>query len=36
MTYLAAGPGTGVEDKACAGERPVGCPAAPAAYPASR
>ncbi len=36
MTNVAAEPGTGVKGKACAGERPAGCPAAQAACPASR
>jgi hypothetical protein len=36
MTCVVAEPRTGVKDEACAGERPVGCPAARAACPASR
>jgi len=36
MTYMTAGPGTGVDYKACVGERPAGCPAAQAACLPSR
>lgn len=36
MTYVIAEPCIDVKDKACAGERLAGCPAAQAACPASR
>jgi hypothetical protein len=36
MTNVIAEPCIDAKDKACAGERPAGCPAAQAACPASK